>query len=174
MRTKPLGDLGIALLGVALLACSGDLGDDSGVSMSATEVATSDGSTTSGVDETTTTTTGMMGPEEVVLLRAQVTIPSHTKVVEFDAEATGVAPDFATDGAAVKVSIVDLTHPDRDQSDLCSGNHPLNGCATVDYGAFGSTHDNRLTVAGAGGEVALHLYKDRSIQALAEVLAPDE
>ena len=66
------------------------------------------------------------------------------------------------------------SHPARDQSQLCMGNHPLNGCATVDYGAFGITHDNRLTVAGDGAPVELHLHKDRSVQPRAEPLPPDE
>ncbi|MEZ4449810.1 MAG: hypothetical protein R3B09_10030 [Nannocystaceae bacterium] len=178
MRPLPLrpGEPGLALLGLALLACSGDLGDDTGASATAIETtSTSDDETTTATATTdATTTTGVEGPHEVELLRAQVTIPSHTKVVEFDAAAVGVAPSFATDGASVTISVVDLTHPDRDQSALCSGNHPLNGCATVDYGAFGFTHDNRLVVAGEGGDVDLHLYKDRSVQALAEDLAPDE
>lgn len=33
--------------------------------------------------------------------------------------------------------------------------HPLDGCTTVDYGAFGMTHDNRITFEGPAGPGAL-------------------
>jgi len=73
----------------------------------------------------------------------------------------------------LEVSVLDISRPERDQTALCPS-HPLDGCATVDYGAFGFTHDNRILAPSADGEVAIHLFKDRSLHADAEALPPDE
>lgn len=116
------------------------------------------------------------GPPEgpVLLARARFEIPADTVVQNFafDGETLVVADGLH---GLLAIDVVDLTHPDRDQDALCPSNHPLDGCATVDYGAFGQTHDNRaLALRPDGSEVAFHLYKDRSLQADAEPLPPDE
>ena len=156
--------------GVGTEAGSGGAESSEGASSSSSAPSSSSGPTSSG-DGTSSTGEDV---DEATLLVTEFTIPAGATVVEFEFEADGEAPPFSTVGAPVRVAVVDRSHPARDQSQLCMGNHPLNGCATVDYGAFGITHDNRLTVAGDGAPVELHLHKDRSVQPLAEPLPPDE
>ena len=100
------------------------------------------------------------------------TIPAGARVEEFAFDATGIAG--APAGTLVAVRIRDLTHPNRDQTKLCPASHPLDGCATVDYGAFGMTHDNHILYESPDGAAELHLYKDRSLQAESEPLLPNE
>jgi hypothetical protein len=109
-----------------------------------------------------------------VLALATMTIPRGTTVREFDFRADGPAPTASTIGATLVVTVLDASHPNRDQSAICPNDHPLDGCPTVDYGAFGDTHDNRITLMSASGPIAFHLYKDRSIEPDAEPLAPFE
>lgn len=97
-------------------------------------------------------------PGSDVLALATMTIPRGTRVQEFDFTADGAAPTASTIGATLVVSVRDRSHADRDQSAICPNDHPLDGCPTVDYGAFGDTHDNRISF----GPIAFHLYKDRS------------
>jgi hypothetical protein len=109
----------------------------------------------------------------MVLATGTYTVPSNTVVEEFDFEAQGVGA-FNLTGGRLVVSVLDLTHTDRDQSTLCTNDHPLDGCATVDYGAFGPTHDNRISVDGASGELSFHLWTDRSVRLDAEPLQEGE
>ncbi|MCA9692117.1 MAG: hypothetical protein KC636_21115 [Myxococcales bacterium] len=175
----------------SLLAACGATGDGS---IGDTEAATTDGDTTAATDtavdtdtagstgtdtadtevDTDTATTDTSSVAEATLVRGEFTIPAGAVVDAFVFSAEGEPPPFSTVGADVIVRVLDLTHPERDQTSLCSGNHPLNGCATVDYGAFGDTYDNHLIVAGEGGPIALHLFKDRTIQFGPEPLPPDE
>ncbi len=102
------------------------------------------------------------------------TIPAGTVVEEFSFDADADAVPGALDGRTLWVSVVDVSHPRREQSELCPGSHPLDGCATVDYGAFGMTHDNRVTLEGVDGPLSVHLYKDRSLQREPEPLPASE
>ena len=99
-------------------------------------------------------------------------IPAGTIVDAFTFEAEAEWAPGDLDGRTLLVAVVDISHPDRDQTELCPGNHPLDGCATVDYGAFGDTYDNRVTFEGPRGPWSVHMYKDRSLQLEPEPL-PD-
>ncbi|MEM6993680.1 MAG: hypothetical protein AAF721_24415 [Myxococcota bacterium] len=101
-------------------------------------------------------------------------IPSNATVEEFSFTATTEFNPGVLDGRELLVAITDVSHPERNQDELCPGSHPLDGCATVDYGAFGMTHDNRISFEGDGAPVVLHLYKDRSLQPEPEPLPPNE
>ncbi len=169
--------LGFIVSGL-LCGCGSSSPADTGTGTSDTEDAETHTSE-SETGEDTGDTDGMMDVgmevDELELVRAEFTIPAGTTVQEFDFEAEGVAPPFDTTGGLIAVSVLDLTHPDREQSELCPGSHPLDGCATIDYGAFGMTHDNRMLVERAGGGAAeLHLYKDRGVESMAEPLPPSE
>jgi len=150
----------------------------SGESASSGMVASSglpDSSGSDAADETSTGTPDETGEVPMgVLLQATFTIPAGATVEEFSFSAPlDVGPTILS-GESVVVAVRDLSHPERDQSVLCPGSHPLDGCATVDYGAFGMTHDNRITFEGPRGPWAIHLYKDRSLQLDAEELPINE
>ena len=109
-----------------------------------------------------------------IFARAEFTIPAGARVEEFSFNTeTEFNPGILT-GRDVLVAVTDLSQPRRDQADLCPGSHPLDGCATVDYGAFGMTHDNRISFEGPDGPVAIHLYKDWSLQPEPEPLPANE
>lgn len=121
-----------------------------------------------------TSADGSTGGEPMVLVAARFTIPAGTVVEELVYGAQGTAVDGPTTGRTIVVAIRDLTHVDRDQDALCPGSHPLDGCATVDYGAFGIPHDNHLVVDGISGPVELHLHKSREVLAITEPLPISE
>ncbi len=101
-------------------------------------------------------------------------IPAGATVEEFSFAATTEFNPGLLDGREILVALLDVSHPERNQEELCPGSHPLDGCATVDYGAFGMTHDNRITFEGADGPLSIHLYKDRSLQPEPEPLPANE
>lgn len=113
-------------------------------------------------------------PDAGLFASGTFVIPAGTVVEEFSFTSTADFSPGILDGRTLVVAVTDLSHPDRDQDVLCPGSHPLDGCATVDYGAFGNTHDNRISFEGAEGPLSIHLYKDRSLQAEAEPLPPNE
>ena len=144
---------------------------DSGMVAGSSSGAGDDTSTGAGADPTTQgDSTG--GPMSGVFASAVFTIPAGTVVQEFSFQAEADFAPGILDGQTLAVAITDLSHPRRDQQVLCPGNHPLDGCATVDYGAFGTPHDNRITFDGANGPLTVHLYKDRTLQPEPEPL-PD-
>lgn len=168
------------LLGCEEPPASGE-GGDSGTTMVAAESTSAMMST--GAEQTTTgsadeDSSGSMpdlpDAEGGVIATASFTIPAGTVVEEFSFTSTLDVVPGLLDGRNIIVAVTDVTHPDRNQDDLCPGSHPLDGCATVDYGAFGNTHDNRISFEGADGPLSIHLYKDRSLQPEAEPLPASE
>ena len=101
-------------------------------------------------------------------------IPAGTVVEAFSFTGEVSSVPGVLDGRTLLVAVRDLSHPERDQDALCPGSHPLDGCATVDYGAFGMTYDNRISFQGADGPLVVHLYKDRSLQPEPEPLPISE
>ncbi|MCA9655389.1 MAG: hypothetical protein KC501_36075 [Myxococcales bacterium] len=133
------------------------------------------GSAGSDAADDSTGAAGDTGPApEGLLLRTSFVIPAATVVQEFSFSAPLASPPTLLSGETVVVAVRDLSHPERDQDALCPAYHPLEGCATVDYGAFGTTHDNRLTFEGPDGPWAIHLYKDRSLRLETEPLPANE
>lgn len=108
-----------------------------------------------------------------ILASTSFVVPSGTVVEEFHFETELLVEPGVVAGTLV-VAVADLSHPRRDQATLCPSSHPLDGCATVDYGAFGMTHDNRVTFEGPRGPWAVHLYKDRSLAPEPEMLPLNE
>ncbi len=141
---------------------------------------TSEGSTSgsssdaTGLDDGSDSSDSSGSPAAGVLAVGTFTIPAGATVEEFSFTAPFDGGATILSGETVVVAIRDLSHPRRDQTVLCPGNHPLDGCATVDYGAFGMTHDNRITFEGPRGPWAIHLFKDRSIQPEPEPLPVNE
>lgn len=133
-----------------------------------------DGSSDDGDGSTSGMTADLPDDQSGPFATGSFVIPAGTIVdaFTFQAEADWAPGDL--DGRTLVVAVVDVSHPERDQTELCPGNHPLNGCATVDYGAFGDTYDNRVTFEGPRGPWSIHMYKDRSLQLEAEPLPPSE
>jgi len=125
------------------------------------------------VDESSGDATGP-GMQTGLLASATFVIPAGSTVEEYSFNTTTLFDPGSLDGRALTVNVTDISHPERDQAALCPGNHPLDGCATVDYGAFGTTHDNRVSFEGADGPLSVHLYKDRSLQPEPEDLPVNE
>lgn len=150
------------------------VGSSSESSTGDTSTSMSSGSTgdpgSTGLDGTDSTGLEPTG----VLAVGTFTIPSGATVEEFSFTAPLLSGPSLLSGEQVVVAVRDLTHPRRDQTVLCTNNHPLDGCATVDYGAFGMTHDNRISFEGPDGPWAIHLYKDRSLQVRPEPLPVNE
>jgi hypothetical protein len=126
----------------------------------------------------TDTVLGPDGSMETVLVTGMYTVPAGTVVQEVTFKATGIGA-FDLTGGRLTVAVTDLSHPNRDQNVVCGPNtdypdHPLDGCATVDYGAFGPHYDNRITVDGASGPLSFHMYTDRSLKLDPEPLMQDE
>jgi hypothetical protein len=163
--TRTLRVAWMALALVAPIGCDGEPSMDPGFSGSGSASSGEAGETDEGGSS------GAM-PSSDVLASARFTIPAGTVVQEFDFSAEGEAGFEA--GTPIVVAVRDVTHTDRDEATLCPGSHPLDGCATVDYGAFGSTHDNSITLEGEDGSFAIHLFKDRSLEPEAEPLPDSE
>ena len=171
----------------SLLGCPEPADSDDGAEPGTTMVAegssssTSTGMVSDGAPGSTSADGGSSGsmpdmpaPEGGVIATGTFTIPAGTVVEEFSFTSTLDVVPGVLDGREIVVAVTDVTHPDRNQDELCPGSHPLDGCATVDYGAFGNTHDNRISFEGAKGPVSIHLYKDRSLQPDAEPLPSSE
>lgn len=148
--------------------------DDSGGSTWMTGSSDGSSSTEPADGESTTSPEDTEGVPAGVLLRTTFTIPADTVVEEFSFTAPVQLPPTMLSGETLVLAVRDLSHPERDQAVLCPGSHPLDGCATVDYGAFGTPHDNRVTFEGPRGPWSIHFYKDRSIQLEPEPLPFNE
>ena len=147
-------------------AVFGSLGGSSGVIPEA--------SSSGAVDETGASSSEAGGVSGGVFASGTFEIPSNATVEEFSFTANTAFSPGILDGREIVVAVVDLSHPKRDQLEICPGNHPLDGCATVDYGAFGTTHDNRISFEGADGPITIHLFKDRTLQLEPESLPASE
>lgn len=126
------------------------------------------------VDGTASSSSETGGISGGVFANGTFEIPSNATVEEFSFTANAAFSPGILDGREIVVAVVDISHPKRDQLEICPGSHPLDGCATVDYGAFGMTHDNRISFEGADGPITIHLFKDRTLQPDPESLPASE
>ena len=92
-------------------------------------------------------------------------------------ELTGTLPEAAAEnGGELAVILVDSGRPDQE----CDRDHPLSGCATVDWSDFedrpgvptGGVFDNHLTVTSTSGLVELFLSETRGLAKAPDSYSP--
>ena len=114
----------------------------------------------------TTTTSPAGGGGDFVLLEGKVELPAASAFGDPGfhevLELTGTIPEAAAGMAGeLSVRLVDIGRPDQE----CDREHPLSGCATVDWSDFedrpgvpaGGVFDNHLNVVSTSGPLQLFL-----------------
>ena len=74
----------------------------------------------------------------------------------------------STVGSRLVLALRDVSRPDQ----RCDREHPLSGCATVDWSDFGGVFDNRLTLSLGAGEQDFFLSESGSLMLVAEAFSP--
>ncbi len=110
----------------------------------------------------------------IVLAQGVLTVPAATS---FDTpgfhetyELVLVVPaDIgSTLGSRLVLALRDVSRPDQ----RCDREHPLSGCATVDWSDFGGVFDNRLTLSLGAGERNFFLSESGSLMLVADAFSP--
>ncbi len=110
----------------------------------------------------------------VVLAQGVLTVPAATS---FDTAgfheryelALAVPADLgSTVGSRLVLALRDVSRPDQ----RCDREHPLSGCATVDWSDFGGAFDNRLTLSLGAGERNFFLSESGSLMLVADAFSP--
>ncbi|MCZ6706803.1 MAG: hypothetical protein O7A71_02495 [Chloroflexi bacterium] len=110
----------------------------------------------------------------VVLAQGVLTVPAATS---FDTAgfheryelALAVPADLgSTLGSRLVLALRDVSRPDQ----RCDREHPLSGCATVDWSDFGGVFDNRLTLSLGAGERDFFLSESGSLMLVADAFSP--
>ena len=90
---------------------------------------------------------------------------------------TGTVPGSAAGRSGeVVVRLFDAGRPDQ----ACDRDHPLSGCATIDWSDFenrpgvpdGGVFDNRLSIASTSGLIDLYLSEGRGLAATPDQYSP--
>lgn len=89
---------------------------------------------------------------------------------------SGTLPDTAASAGRLTVRLRDVTRPNQ----TCDRNHPLSGCATVDWADFegrpsvpsGGVFDNRLSITTTSGTVDLFLSETLTLASTPDSYSP--
>ena len=110
----------------------------------------------------------------VVLAQGVLTVPAATS---FDTAGFHETYDLAlavpadigsTVGSRLVLALRDVSRPDQ----RCDREHPLSGCATVDWSDFGGVFDNRLTLSLSAAERNFFLSESGSLMIVADAFSP--
>ena len=127
---------------------------------------------TQGRDPTPSDSSGLSSV--VVLAQGVLTVPAATS---FDTPGfhetyelvLAVPADIgSTLGSRLVLALRDVSRPDQ----RCDREHPLSGCATVDWSDFGGVFDNRLTLSLGAGERNFFLSESGSLMLVADAFSP--
>ena len=166
----------ISLIGFALVATACGSSDDpvSAPSTTATQLSTSVATTTT--EPTGSTDTGTT----VTLLEGAFELPAAGGFGEPGFHETinlsGALPDTVASAGRLTVRLHEVTRPNQ----TCGRNHPLSGCATVDWSDFedrpsvpaGGVFDNRLSLATTTGTVDLFLSETLTLASTPDSYSP--
>lgn len=164
---SPTTYLPLIVVVVAALAAAGCGG---GQSPAAADARVSDETLAS--DQTPAETPSLSGA--LVLAQGVLTVPAATS---FDTAGfheryelvLAVPADLgSTVGSRLVLALWDVSRPEQ----RCDREHPLSGCATVDWSDFGGVFDNRLTLSLGAGERNFFLSESGSLMLVADAFSP--